>query len=333
MPRAKSKGRVVLEEVSSRALRNNPLHDPHVRTLPVYLPPGYDESERRYPVIFVLAGFMGSGRMNLNFNHYIESLDARLDRLISSGTMKPCIVAMPDAFTSYGGSQYINSRATGRYADYLAKDLVRHVDRRFRTLPSARHRAVAGKSSGGYGALVHGMLFPEVFGAVASHAGDACFEYCYLPDFPKTCTAIGKAGGLDGWWRQFRRARKKTSEHFLVLNILAMTAAYSPKRGGELDFPFDLETGAMRDAVWQRWLALDPVRMLERRYKALRGMRLVYLDAGDRDEWNLHIGARTFVARARALGVKVVHEEFSDGHMEIQYRYDVSLPLVARAIS
>jgi enterochelin esterase family protein len=73
--------------------------------------------------------------------------------------------------------------------------------------------------------------------------------------------------------------------------------------------------------------------MLERRYKALRGMRLVYLDAGDRDEWNLHIGARTFVARARALGVKVVHEEFSDGHMEIQYRYDVSLPLVARAIS
>src|SRR5579864_7119512 len=145
MPRAKSKGRVVFEEVSSRALRNNPLHDPHVRTLPVYLPPGYDESERRYPVIFVLAGFMGSGRMNLNYNHYIEPLDARLDRLIGSGSMKPCIVAMPDAFTSYGGSQYINSRATGRYADYLAKDLVRHVDRRFRTLRLARHRAVAGK--------------------------------------------------------------------------------------------------------------------------------------------------------------------------------------------
>jgi enterochelin esterase family protein len=333
MPRAKSKGRVALEEVSSRALRNNPLHDPHVRTLPVYLPPGYDESDRRYPVIFVLSGFLGSGRMLLNYNHYSEPLDARLDRLIASGRMKPAIVAMPDAFTSYGGSQYINSRATGRYGDYLARDLVAHVDRHFRTLGSARHRAVVGKSSGGYGALVHGMLSPDVFGAVASHSGDTCFEYCYLPDFPKACTMIGKAGGLDGWWRQFRRAPKKTHDHFLVLNILAMTAAYSPKRTGELDLPFDLETGAMREAVWQKWLTHDPVRMLEKGYEALRGMRLVFLDGGSKDEWNLHLGARTFVARARKLGVKVTHEEFTDGHMEISYRYDVSLPLVAKAIS
>jgi poly(3-hydroxybutyrate) depolymerase len=332
MSRAKSKGRVVLEEVESRVLRHNPLGDPHVRTLPVYLPPGYEESERRYPVIFVLTGFLGSGPMLLNKNHYSDPLDVRLDRLISSGRMKPCIVAMPDAFTSYGGSQYINSRATGRYADYI-RELVARVDRRFRTLGSVRHRAVAGKSSGGYGALVHGMTSADLFGAVASHSGDACFEYCYLPDFPKACTLIGKAGGLDAWWRKFRLAKRKTSEHFLVLNILAMSGAYSPTRGGELDLPFDLETGAMREAVWQRWLAHDPLRMLERGHKALRGMRLVFVDAGSRDEWNLHIGARAFVARARELGVKVTHEEFDDGHMDISYRYEVSLPLLARAIS
>lgn len=326
-------GRVAYEEVTSRVLRNNPLHDPHVRSLGVYLPPGYDEGTRRYPVIFLLAGFGGSGRTMLNVDPFSESLVERLDRLIVGGSMKPCIVALPDAFTSYGGSQYLNSRATGRYADYLAKELVHEVDRRFRTLPSARHRAVMGKSSGGYGALVHAMHFPDVYGAVASHSGDMYFEYCYLPEFPKAITAIGDAGGLEAWRRRFREAKKKTSSQMLVLNVLAMTAAYSPTRSGELDLPFELDTGAMREAVWKRWLALDPVHMLPRYRSALRGMRLVFIDAGTRDEWDLHLGARLFAKRARELRIKITHEEFDDGHRDVSYRYDVSLPLVAHAIS
>jgi hypothetical protein len=327
-------GRIVYEEVVSRVLRENPLGDAHVRALPIYLPPGYDTETRRYPVIFMLAGFGGSGRTMLNFNPFSESLEQRINRLVSDGHMKPCIVVLPDALTSYGGSQYVNSRATGRYADYLARELVRHVDSRFRTLPSARHRAVMGKSSGGYGALVHGMLFPDVFGAVASHSGDMYFEYCYLPDFPKAVTEIGHLGSLEAWRREFRRAKKKTSAQMLVLNTLAMAAAYSPLRGGgDLDLPFDLETGAMRPRVWEKWLAKDPLRMLPRYARALRGMRLVFLDAGTRDEWNLHLGARMFAKRARELGIKVTHDEFDDGHRDLSYRYDVSLPLVARAIS
>ncbi len=328
-----TKGRVVFEQVTSRVLRDNPLGDPHVRTIAVYLPPGYDEGKRRYPVIFMLAGFGGSWRTMLNFDPFGERLDQRFDRLIASGRMKPCIIALPDAFTSYGGSQYLNSPATGRYADYLSKELVREVDRRFRTLPSARHRAVMGKSSGGYGALVHAMLSPDVFGAVASHSGDMCFEYCYLPEFPKAVTAIGELGGLEAWWQNFREAKKKTSSQMLVLNTLAMTVAYSPTRSGGLDLPFDLETGALRESVWAKWLARDPLRMLQRYKSALRGTRLVFLDAGRRDEWNLHLGARMFAKRAQELRVKVTHEEFDDGHRDVSYRYDVSLPLIARAIS
>jgi hypothetical protein len=329
----KGAGRVVHEEVVSRVLRRNPLGDPHVRALPVYLPPGYGADMRRYPVIFMLAGFGGSGRTMLNFNPFSESLEQRFDRLILGGQMKPCIIVLPDGFTSYGGSQYLNSRATGRYADYVSRELVGHVDFRFRTLPLARHRAVMGKSSGGYGALVHGMLFPDVFGAVASHSGDMCFEYCYLPEFPKTVTEIGRSGSLEEWRRTFRGAKKKTAAQMVALNTLAMTAAYSPARGGGLDLPFDLETGAMRPLVWEKWLAKDPLRMLPRYRRALGGMRLVYLDAGTRDEWNLHLGARMFVKRAQQLGIKVTHDEFDDGHRDVSYRYDVSLPLVAQAIA
>ena len=334
--KAKSEsGRVVLERIESRVLRGNPLGDPHVRTVPVYLPPGYDRGSRRYPVIHMLTGFTGSGRMLLNFSNFTEPMDAKLDRLIGTGAMKPAIVVMPDCFTAYGGSQYLNSKATGRYADHFIREVVPYVDKHFRTKPAARHRAVMGKSSGGYGALVHGMWHPEVFGAVASHSGDLYFEYCYLPDIPKVVTEFIRIGGPTAWFRKFGEQVRKAHSHLLVLNIIAMTACYSPNPVRELgcEFPFDLVTGQLRLNVWQKWLALDPLRLLPHHARAMRGMRLVYLDAGLRDEWNLHLGARMFSVHARELRIRHVYQEFDDGHMDVSYRYDKSLPLVARAIS
>jgi enterochelin esterase-like enzyme len=328
-----SRGTVVFETLGSRVLRTNRLGDPAARMVTVYLPPGYERGARRYPVIHVLAGFLGSGQSFLNWSYSGESLDRRLDRLIASGVMKPCIVVLPDAMTSYGGSQYINSRGTGRYADYFAREVVPFVDETFRTLPSARHRAVVGKSSGGFGALYHAMTHPELFSAVASHSGDMYFEYGYLPDLPKACTAISHAGGLAAWLVEFRAAKKKSHALITTLNIVAMAACYSARASGEPDLPFDVATGEMKQRVWARWLAYDPVRMLGAHHKALRAMRLVYLDAGRRDEWNLHLGARIFAARAEESGVRVVHEEFDDGHMDVSYRFDVSLPQVAAAIT
>ena len=335
MSKAVPSGRVVLERVESRVLRGNPLGDPSVRTVPVYLPSGYDEGKRSYPVIFVLSGFTGSGRMLLNVKPFDEALDQRLDRLIGRGTMKPCIVVMPDCMTALGGSQYLTSRATGRYDEHLSRELVRFVDRRYRTMADCGHRAIVGKSSGGYGALVHAMKHPDVFGAAASHSGDMGFEQCYLADFGRAATEIGLAGGPAAWMMRFRAARKKGHAQHLVLNILAMSSCYSPspRMPLGLDLPFDLETGEVRQAVWNRWLAHDPLRMIASHARALRSLRLLFVDAGTRDEWNLHLGARRFAKRARALRIPIVHQEFDDGHMDVSYRYDVSLPLVARAIS
>jgi enterochelin esterase family protein len=323
---------VVYEAIESRALAKNPLGDPSTRALPVYLPPGYDRGSRRYPVIHLLSGFLGSGQSFLNWSFTGEPLDRRLDRLIGEGHMKPAIVALPDATTSLGGSQYLTSRGTGRYAEYFTSEVVSRVDRSFRTLAEPAHRAVMGKSSGGYGALVHAMERPDLFGAVASHSGDMYFEYGYLPDLPKACTAIGQAGGLAKWLAKYRAAPKKGHALITTLNIVAMAACYSPTKDGTPDLPFDLSTGKLREKVWARWLAHDPLRLLETKHTALRDMRLVFVDAGTRDEWNLHLGARMFAARAKELGVRVTHEEFDDGHMDVSYRLDVSLPKVSRAI-
>ena len=328
-------GRVELVRVESEVLKGNAAGDPAVRTVPVYLPPHYDlHPERRYPVAYVLTGFTGRGRMLLNDNLWNPPLDVRMDALIAAGCGE-MILVMPDCATRYGGSQYLDSSATGRYETHLVTELVALVDRRFRTLATREHRAILGKSSGGYGAIVQAMRHPDVFGAVACHSGDMLFDYCYRGDVPKFCARVQNAGGLERWFDDFQAARQKKPEDLVALNILAMAAAYSPNPASAafgIDLPCDLESGAFRPEVWDRWLAHDPLQLLEGHAPALHSMALVYLDCGIRDEWNLHLGLRLFIRRLRELGVRHEVEEFDDGHMNVQYRYDVSLPRVARAI-
>jgi S-formylglutathione hydrolase FrmB len=329
-----ARGRVEVHEFESRVLAGNPAGDPHVRRVPVWLPPSYDaDRERRYPVLFVLTGFGGRGRMLLNDNPWSPSLDDRLDRLVMAGCGE-MIVVMPDCCTRFGGSQYVNSTATGRYADHLLDELVPWTDATFRTRPERAHRGVAGKSSGGFGALTLGMTRPDLFGAIACHSGDMYFDYCYRPDVPKACSVIQEAGGTQAFLERFERRPQKGKDDFLALNILGMAASYSPDAAEELGvaLPFDLATGAFRDDVWARWLAHDPLLRLAEREAALRSLALLFIDCGSRDEFHLHHGARLFTRELKARGIAHEHEEFDDGHMNVSYRYDTSLPLLAKAL-
>jgi len=330
-----NRGRVEVVEFESALLRGNPAGDPHVRRVPVYLPPSYDaEPGRRFPVVFVLTGFSGRGRMLLNDNPWSPSLDDRLDTLIAAGCPE-LIAVMPDCYTRFGGSQYMDSAATGRYESHIVSELVPWADGRYRTLAKREHRAVAGKSSGGYGALHLGMRHPELFGALACHSGDMLFEYCYQTDFPKACSVLQEAGGVQKFLEAFEAKPQKGKDEFLTLNILGMAACYSPEPGAELGvgLPFDIATGLPRDDVWRRWLEHDPLRRLPQHADALRSMRLLWIDCGKRDEFHLHHGAREFARALTRLGIAHVHEEFDDGHMNVPYRYDRSLPALARALS
>lgn len=324
-------GTIIIETIESQVLKNNALGDPFVRRVPVYLPPGYEQGTNRYPTVYVLTGFTGRGTMLLNDSVWEEPLPQRLDRLITSGAIKPMIAVMPDCFTRIGGSQYLNSTATGRYEDHVINELVPFVDRKYRTLADRDHRAVMGKSSGGYGAVILAMRHADVFGLMASHSGDMYFELCYKHDFPGLLRGLIKHGGLDKFWEIFPTIHPKDNDFSATINIIAMAACYSPnpKSPHGFDLPIDLETGEIREDVWKRWLEWDPAYLVDKHLAALKSLKLIYLDAGLRDEFHLQYCARIFCKRLKERGIAYVHEEFDDGHMNIPYRYDNSLKAIS----
>jgi len=325
-------GRLDLAWLESPSLAGNPLGDPTRRPVYLYLPPGHRPG---LPAVYFLHGFTGSAHSWVGFQPFAPTVPDRLDALVASGVVPPVVGVFVDGWTALGGSQWTNSTAIGRYGDYLAGDVVAFVDHRAGTLAAPAARAVVGKSSGGYGAMAMGRLHPDVFGHVGSHAGDAGFEYCYLPDFPK---AAGPLLGTDpARWladmRQRARATKLRADDHATLNVLAMAAAYSPhpdpatapSGSAGFELPFEPETARLRPDVWARWLACDPVRFVPEGLAAFRRLGSVYLDCGNRDEFNLRWGTRMVADALRRGGVEVVHEEFDDGHRDINYRFDRSL--------
>jgi hypothetical protein len=329
-------GQIVRLKVESRCLEGNRLGDPTRRVLPVYLPPGYDEeSSRYYPVGFYLAGYLGTGFSQLNWKPWAEGLPARLDRLIGEGEMGPMIVAFPDCFTTLGGSQYINSAACGNYDDHLNQELVPLVDANFRTAGGPEHRAIFGKSSGGFGAIVQGMLHPETWGALACHSGDSFFEFCFLTDLPKTLNELAKHGSVRAFLESFFSKQKHSGSETHAMMHLAMAACFDPQpdHPDGFELPVDLETGRLRPSRWQHWLEWDPVRMIPKYVEALQSLGLLFIDCGSRDQYHLQYGARQMREELLRHGIEHVYAEFPDNHSSIDYRMDLSLPQIYRAIS
>ena len=250
--------------------------------------------------------------------------------MFADGQAPPAIVVYVDAWSKYGGSQFVDSPGTGRYHSYLCDEIVPWVDARYRTVPDAAHRAIMGKSSGGFGAMITPMLRPDLFGALATHAGDTLYEHSYLPAFAAAVRHLRRYDGdIWRWWEDFSSRVAFTKEEDMhLLEVLGVAACFSAQPDGSVDLPFDPLTGVLRPAVWQRWLDWDPVRMVPAHAEALRGLRAIWIDAGTRDEYHLDLGAEAFRAALRNIGIadEVVHFELFDaGHGSIEYRYPMSL--------
>ena len=235
-------GQIEEHVVTSELLRGNPLGDPNDRPLWVYLPPGYDAGDgRRYPVVYVIQGYTGHLAMWRNRSPYRQPFPETADAVFARGDAPPAIVVYVDAWTRYGGSQFVDSPGTGRYHSYLCEEIVPWVDGHYRTMAQAAHRAIMGKSSGGFGAMITPMLRPDLFGALATHAGDALYEYGYITDFPKCVRLLRDyQGDIWRWWEDFSSRvsfTKEADEHLLML--LGVAACFSAREDGGVELPFD----------------------------------------------------------------------------------------------
>jgi len=314
-------------EVESEALRENALGDPNVRPLWVWLPPGYDDSDHAYPSVYVVQGMTGQVDMWRNRVAFRPTYLELVDELAPE-----CLVVLVDCWTSLGGSQFLDSPATGNYHTYLCDEVVPFVDARFRTLAAREHRGITGKSSGGYGAMVTPMLRPDLFGALATHAGDALFEQCYQPEFAVVARALRDHydGSYERFWEDFRsRPAWSKEDDAQLVDAYAMAACYS---AGEL--PFDIATGRLKPDIFARWLEWDPVRMVPRYADAVRSLRAIWIDAGTRDEYYLDLGAEAFRRALEEIGVTDVHFELFDAtHGLIEYRYPLALGYLAERLT
>jgi len=352
-------GTLVVLEHDSRILKGNPLGDPHVRKLTVWLPPQYDAGRaRRFPVLYDLVGFTGSGLAHTNWKAFGDNVPERAARLIREQKMGPALIVFSDCFTALGGNQYVNSSAIGNYADYLTREIIPFVDGEFRTLAAREHRGCFGKSSGGYGAIMHGMQYAKYWGAIADHSGDAYFDFVYWHDWPNTLNEIAKhrlpkrksgpqtfprnrkleAGLDDGRIRRFlahvwKKEKLSGAEVHCIMN-LCMAATYDPDPRAPNGFriPFNAETGEAIAERWRRWRSHDPINLVSKYRKNLRSLRGLYIDCGWRDQYYIHYGARLLSQRLAAAGIRHRYEEFDDDHSDIDYRMDVSLPFLVRAL-
>lgn len=359
-------GEVVRLQYQSKVLADNPLGDPAERTLTVWLPPNYSKSQRALPVLFDLVGYTGSGPGHANWNAFAENVPERLDRLHHSGKLPSCIVVFPDCFTALGGNQYINSSALGRYADYLTQELIPLVDKEFRTLAAREHRACFGKSSGGYGAMVHGMRYSKYWGAIGNHSGDSGFELVYGGEWPQVLTHLSayrnkpqregnyqgnspsaanqkseqqlRAGLDDGRVANFLQHHwsndRPSGDDIMCLMLLAMAATYDPdpKAPNGFRLPVHANTAERLPSRWRRWLQHDPIEMVAKHAKALRGLKAIHMDCGWRDQYHIHFGMRQLSAALTKHKVQHRYQEFNGTHSGVDHRMDISLPYLAKAI-
>ncbi|MHA6289319.1 alpha/beta hydrolase [Maricaulis sp. CAU 1757] len=322
-------GQVSTHFIDSEAVANNMLGDPTRRRIDVYVPAGHDG--RDLPLLVDLAGFTSGGPAHTNWKSFGESLPERADRLIAAGTLEPCVIAFPDCFTRLGGNQYINSAAMGNWDDFLRSEAVPFVEDLYGCGGHGR-RACFGKSSGGYGSMVHALLHPDYWAGAACLSGDMGFELMFAADFAHTLRRIAKHGGtIESFMKAFESALKPAGDDIHALMILAMGATYDPDPDAYLGIrlPVTMDTCELIPERWANWLAWDPLRMVASRAEGLKQMKALFIDCGDIDQYNLLYGARRMTRRLGELGVDHEYQEFPDNHSSLDYRLDTALPYLA----
>ena len=292
---------------SSSALKGNLIGDPHERELGVLLPPSYfRDGERRYPVVYLLHGL---GRRS---DGHLDGLSVQRAAYLEMerGRLAEMILVAVDGTTSFGGSYYGRSPTIGDFERYIVHEIVGLVDARYRTIPDASGRAIAGFSMGGQGAIKLVMKYPGVFSGVGSLSGSP---------FSLRYREARYRDALAGKKRPESLAELKSLYPFesawTTASVYAKAAAFSPNPNRPplyLDLPFEIRTDS-KDPVWQRWSADDPVSLVATHHAALRSLRVIYVDHGDQEAW---LGTDDFDRELMRYGLGHTHHVFRGGHSD-----------------
>lgn len=319
--------------LNSKLLANNLLGDPTARRIDVYIPHG--SNGQGLPLLVDIVGYTAGGPAHTNWKNFGENAPERLDRLIASGDMPPCVVAFPDCFTRLGGNQYINSSAIGPWDDILRTEMIPLVEQTYKCGGEGK-RAIFGKSSGGYGAMVHALLHPDFWAAAASHSGDMGFELLFRSEFPRLLRKLAKVDfDIGKWIDDFHAAPKLKGDDLHDLMTLAMCATYDPDPSQPygVRLPVTTDTCELIPERWANWEKWDPINLLAENAEGLKQLKALYFDCGDVDQYNIVYGARRFHKGLQARNIPHTYEEFPDNHSSVDYRMDISLPLLAKALS
>jgi S-formylglutathione hydrolase FrmB len=274
--------RYVVDKITSSSLEGNLLGDPATRSMWLWLPPSYDTSpEKRYPTIYMLHGFTGDHTAFKYHPMVNVDIGAVAANLIAKGLMEEVIIVMPDASNVYGGSFYSSNKVIGDYRTYIANDLVKYIDGKYRTTPDRNSRSIAGNSMGAYGALSLAMEYPQVFGAVAAMSPPADFAVSptaldrFVKANPETLDKPTLVRNTD-------ELRSLLSGNVSVNVFYARGAAFSPNPDNPpyyVDLPLQYPEKTVVVDVWNKWLEQDMVSQIERDGKNLTNTD-IFIDIG-----------------------------------------------------
>lgn len=309
---AAQSGKIINDEMHAVSLEGNLIGDSPKRSVLVYLPPNYDkQTEVRYPVVYLLHGFSGPA----NKTWIIENEGLRMnigtmmDKLIAAQKVRPMILVMPDGSNKFGGSFYTNSITTGNWEDFMTRDLVSFIDKKYRTMPNAESRGIVGHSMGGYGAIKLAMKNPNIYSAV--YATSPCCLDAY-PNLNAPGRFMVEASAVKSW-EEIEKAS------FLSRTFIASAAAFSPNPAKPpffADFPVKKkgEPDASAEQAQARWLANTPMWMIDQYRANLLRLRGIAFDVGTSED--LLNSIREFSGVLKRNKIQHIFEEFDGDHID-----------------
>jgi len=252
----------------------------------VYLPNGYADSEKHYPVIYVLHGWGVTERIWTSSALDIQGIADTLNL--------QAIIVMPDSdcnvyINALGGPDYeecLNAEPpypnnnedrseycvrTPNYEDYFLKEVISHIDSTYRTIPVREARALSGESGGGLSAMQLALRHPELVSSVASHSG--ILELLYDFEKQERMTSVDEHPGMSG---------------------------FGPMLGGDIT----------RWSQFEPWTLLDGLN---------NGVLSIYLDCGTEDPF--YIYARRFQEKLAEKNIAHSYEWMEGGeHNDPQFK-------------